>query len=128
MALNLAAVMNAAAVRLDTISNLRVHAYPVEVVNVPAAIVSMPNTIDFDATAARGFDRTVIPILLLVSMQSMRIARDDISALITAAKAALEKDLGGACDSCRVMNATFEKVTVNGVDYLGANLPLEVYA
>ena len=128
MALDLAAVMAAAGTQLETISGLRVYDYPVEVVNIPAAVVSLPNTIDFDATAARGFDRTVIPILLLVSIQSMRVARDDISALITAAKAALETDLGGACDSCRVMNATFEKVTVNGVDYLGANLPLEVYA
>ena len=128
MALDLAAAMTAAAALLDEIPDLRVTAWPAEVVNVPAAIVSLPEAIDFDATAARGFDRTVIPILLTVSLQSMRVARDQISELIVAAKAALEPDLGGACDSCRVMNARFERVTANGVEYLGANLPLEVYA
>lgn len=128
MALDLATVMVAAGVQLKTIDGLRVTDYPAEVVNVPSAVVSLPNTIDFDFTAARGFDRTVIPIQLTVAMQTMRVARDQISALITAAKAALEDDLGGEVDSCRVMNATFEKVTIDGVEYLGALLPLEVYA
>lgn len=128
MALNLGTVMDAIGTRLATITGLRVFDYPPEQINVPQAVVSLPDTIDFDATAARGFDRTVIPIYVMVSKQSMRVARDQIATYVTQVKAALEPNLNGACDSCRVMQCRFENATVDGVDYLAAIFPLEVYA
>lgn len=122
MSLNASAVMDGLGVRLATISGLRVFDFPPDSVNPPAAIVGYP-TVQFDATMARGKDRLSIPVYVYVGRVSDRNARDQLAAYMAGAgassvKAAVEagKTLGGACDTCRVVDAA----PVDGSDFAGS--------
>jgi len=131
MALDLGAVMDASGTRLQTITGLRVADYPSDAANPPQAIVSLPETVEFDAVMGRGADRAVIPITVLVGKVSDRAARDALALYVSGSgassvKAAVDGDLGlGA--SARVTGATISVVTIQAVDYLGASFEVEVF-
>lgn len=131
MALDLGAVMDAIGTRLQTITGLRVADYPSDAANPPQAIVSLPETVEFDAVMGRGADRAVIPITVLVGKVSDRAARDALALYVSGSgassvKAAVDGDLGlGA--SARVTGATISVVTIQAVDYLGASFEVEVF-
>lgn len=132
MALNLNAVTDALGVRLATITGLRVYDYPADAAAPPAAIVGLPTALEFDATKARGLDRCVIPVMLLVGRVSDRASRDAMSAYLagtgaSSVKAAVDGNLGGAAQSVRVMEARVEVVTLSAIEYLGATFDVEVY-
>jgi hypothetical protein len=78
--MNLADVMDAVGDRLDTIAGLRVFAYPPGSVTPPAAVVSYPEGIEFDATYGRGSDRMTLPVVVVVGKASDRAARDKLGA------------------------------------------------
>lgn len=135
MALDLNSAMDAIGVRLASIVGLRVSDYQADSVNPPQAIVSLPETVDFDAVMGRGADRAVIPITVVVAKVSDRAARDVIAQYVSGTgplsiKAAVEggnSDLGGAAQSVRVTTARIEVVTIGSIDYLGASFDCEVY-
>lgn len=135
MALDLNAVMDAIGARLVGVTGLRVYDYAADLASPPAAIVSLPRTVEYDVVAGRGADRIVIPITVLVGRVSDRAARDQLGAYLagtgaSSIKAAIEgndSNLGGAAQTVRVTEATVDVVTINAVDYLGASFDLEVY-
>jgi hypothetical protein len=73
--MDLAAVMDEVAARLDTIDGLRVYAYPADNVHPPAAVVTYPD-IAFDSAYQRGSDRMTLPVVLLIGKVSARASRD----------------------------------------------------
>jgi len=135
VALDLNTVMDAIGARLVGVTGLRVYDYAADGASPPAAIVSLPRTVEYDAVAGRGADRIVIPVTVLVGKVSDRAARDALSAYITGTgpssiKTAIEGsdgNLGGACQTVRVTEATADVVTIQAVDYLGASFDVEVY-
>lgn len=81
--MNLATVMQEIADRLDTITGLRVYAYPPDNVQPPAAVVSYPETYTFDEAFARGMDRIPdLPVVVLVGRVSDRASRDRIAGYV----------------------------------------------
>lgn len=132
MALDLGGVMDAIGVRLATISGLRVADFPTDAANPPQAIVSLPETVEYDTVMGRGADRVVVPITVLVGKVSDRAARDSLAAYVSGAgaksiKAAVDGDLGGTAHTARVTGATINIVTIQAIDYLGASFSVEVY-
>lgn len=124
--------MDAIGTRLATITGLRVADYPSDSANPPQAIVSLPETVEYDAVMGRGADRVVIPVTVLVGRVSDRAARDLIAQYVSgtgpmSVKAAIDGDLAGSAQTVRVSGATLNVVTIGAVDYLGASFDVEVY-
>jgi hypothetical protein len=135
VALDLNAVMDAIGARLVGVTGLRVYDYAADNAAPPAAIVSLPRTVEYDAVAGRGADRLVIPVTVLVGRVSDRTARDQLgqyisgtgpSSIKTAIKG-VDPTLGGAAQTVRVTEATVDVVTIAAIDYLGASFDVEVY-
>jgi len=135
MALDLPATLSGLGARLSLLSGLRVYNYPPDKVAPPAAIVGLPSQVDYDATMGRGLDRMVIPIIVLVGKVSDRASRAAIAAYVSGTgassiKATIEGDstLAGVVDSVAVTTARIDVVTMNGIDYMGAEFDAEVYS
>lgn len=135
MALDLNAVMDAIGARLVGVTGLRVYDYTADASSPPAAIVSLPRLVEYDAVAGRGADRLVIPVTILVGRVSDRAARDQLGGYLSGTGAASIKTaieggdppLGGAAHTVRVTEATVDVVTIQAIDYLGASFDVEVY-
>lgn len=130
--MNLAAVMEEIAVRLDTIAGLRVYAYPADQIQPPAAVVGYPETITYDVTMGRGVDRMEIPLFVLVARQTDRTARDELGPYLDGSgaesvKAVLKGVTWTAMSDVRVASVTVDVVTVAAVDYLAAVFSMDVY-
>lgn len=131
------AVMDAIGVRLATISGLRVFDYPADTVNPPAAVVGLPTEVIYDISKARGFDMATIPVFVLVGSPFSRAARDALVPYLAGSgaqsvKTAIEADetLSGACSALRVTGVRTDGsgITVNGIQYMGAILEVEVWS
>lgn len=134
MALDLNAVMDAIGARLVGVTGLRVYDYAADAANPPAAIVSLPETVEYDVVAGRAADRVVIPVTVLVGRVSDRAARDQLAQYVSgtgasSVKSAIEgvDGLGGVAHTVRVTDASINIVTIQAVDYLGASFNVEVY-
>lgn len=130
MALDLNAVMDAIGARLVGVTGLRVYDYAADAANPPAAIVSLPELVEYDIVAARGADRVVIPVTVLVGRVSERAARDQLARYVSgegaeSIKTAIE-GAGGVGQTVRVATARVDIVTIGAVDYLGASFDVEV--
>jgi hypothetical protein len=128
---NLGDVMDEVAMRLKAIPGLRVHPYPADSVNPPAAVVAWPERYDFDETYGRGSDRLTLPLVLVVSRVPDRAARDHLSKFCdgtgpASVKAALEAGVGKAFDSLRVQGIEFDVVQIAQNDYLAATFKLDI--
>lgn len=124
-------VMDALAVRLDTIAGLRVHAYPPDTIAPPAAVVTYPGAIDFDGTYGRGMDSLELPVIVLVGKVSDRASRDAISRYADGSgsasiKAVLESGTYTAFDSIRVSKCTFDVIAIGAVEYLAATFTVSL--
>jgi hypothetical protein len=106
----------------------RSYPYPVESINPPCAVVGYPDVYDYDLTARRGSDRMSLPVWLILGRVVERATRDAVSSLLAegTVKAALDGDLDGTCQSCRVQGLTLETVSVAGLDYLALRLTLDI--
>lgn len=129
--MDLAAVMDAISNRLDTITGLRCHPYPPGSVTPPAAIVSYPEGITFDATYARGMDRMTLPVVVVVGKPTERSTRDKLGAYCNGSgaasvKAVLESGTYAACDTVTVRGAEFDVVSIGGTDYMAALFTLDI--
>lgn len=129
--MRLADVMDDIAAALQTIHGLRVYPFIVDKVNVPAAVVTWPDSIVYDAAMGRGGDRMTLPVLVLVSRADQRSARDLLAAYLDGAgprsvKAAVEGHTATSYDSARVMTATPGGATSGGQDYLGAVFDIDI--
>ncbi|MFC0628544.1 hypothetical protein [Kribbella deserti] len=130
--MDVGAVMQAVADRIDTIDNLRVYAYPPDTVNPPAAVVSYPAEYEFDATYGRGMDRiSDLPVVVLIGKVSDRTSRDKVAQYVNGTgtaslKAVIESGTYTAFDTVRVASVSFDIIAVAGVEYLGATFILDI--
>jgi hypothetical protein len=129
--MNLAAVMQAVADRLDTIAGLRCFAYPEAALTPPGAVVLYPERIAFDGAYQRGQDRATLPVLVVVGKVSDRSARDQIGVYCDGSGAAsvkqvLESGTYTAFDVVTVTAVDFDVVTLASTDYLAANFTLDI--
>jgi hypothetical protein len=130
-AVNLNDVMNQLGTQLDTIAGLRVYPYPADTVAPPAAILGLPDGIEFDATYGRGSDEITIPVLVVVGRASDRAARDKLAEYCDGAgaksiKQVIEAGTYTAFDTVRVARAEFDFVRIAGADYLAALFDLNL--
>jgi len=127
--------MDAIGARLLGVTGLRVYDYAADAANPPAAIVTLPETVEYDTVAGRAADRVVIPVTVLVGKVSDRAARDQLAQYVSgtgaqSVKTAIEGgtgDLGGVAQTVRVTDAQISVVTIQAVEYLGASFNVEVY-
>jgi len=136
--INLADVMDELGDRLATISGLRVHRWPPDSITPPAAIVSYPDSYEFDSTYGRGMDRVEIPVIVVVGKVSDRAARTRLSRYVAGSGPASVKyvlERAGepaqpytAIDSLRVTRVDFDVVTIAGTDYLAATFTVDIAA
>lgn len=84
-------VMQQVADRLDTITDLRVHAHPMKKVTAPAAMVAYPSTYDYDGTYGRGMDTMTLNVVVWVGGLDDRSVRDKISTYLAGSGSASVK-------------------------------------
>lgn len=129
--MNIVDVMDQVATQLATITGLRVTAYPPDNVQVPAAVVSWPDSYTYDETYRRGMDRLTLPVLVLVQRTPDRVARSALAIYCNGSgsssiKAVLESGTYTAFDSLRVESVAFDVVTFAGTDYTAATFSIDV--
>lgn len=129
--MDLAAVMDAVSNRLSTIAGLRCFAYPPPTLTPPAAVVSYPDSYDFDETYGRGMDRMKLPVVLVVGQVSDRSARNSLGAYCNgtgsqSVKAVLESGTYSAFQVVRVEGIEFDVVAIGGIDYTAALFTLDI--
>ena len=130
--MNLDAVMTEVAERLDTIAGLLVTDHPVDKVNPPHAIVSLPE-IAFDETYGRGCDRYTLPVVLAVGKVNDRASRANLAPFVAGAGAQSvkqvledETDPYVAFDALRVQSVDFDVVAWGAIPYLTATFVLDI--
>jgi hypothetical protein len=129
--MRLADVMEEVAARLGSIDGLRVFPHPADSVSPPAAIVSYPETLTYDETYGRGFDRMTLPVVVVVGKPYDRSTRDLITRYTdgsggSSVKAALEAGTYASCDGIRVTGVEFDVVSIAGTDYVAAQFDLDI--
>jgi hypothetical protein len=129
--MNLAAVMDEVANRLDGIAGLRVFGHPEAEVTPPAAIVSLPDSYTFDATYGRGMDRMTLQVLLVVRLVSDRSSRDELAAYCDGSgarsvKQVLESATHTTFDTVRVVGIDFDTFRLAEATYTGAVFELDI--
>lgn len=134
--MNIAGVMDEIGAALRTIAGLRVFPYNADSINgsVPAAIVALPDEIEYDATMVRGGDSTKLDVYVMVARVDKRTGRDALAAYLNGSgahsvKAALDSSstvVYTTCDVVRVATASVEPISSGGVEYLGAVFTLEI--
>lgn len=113
---------------LDTITDLRVPEWGVKSITPPAALVTLPQRIDFDQTYVRGSDRYPdLEVYVLVAHPSDRRSVREVAPYCAGAgpksvKQAIESYAYTACDkgSVRVVSCEFESVRFAENPYLAA--------
>lgn len=137
--MNLADVMDEVAGVLDNIEGLRVHAFPADKVTPDAAVVTYPESYEFDATYGRGTDRMTLPVVVLVGRVTDRKARDRIGQYadgsgVKSVKEWIEKFNPSnpfplnwnSFDTARVTTVEFDIIRVAEVDHLTAEFSLDI--
>jgi hypothetical protein len=130
--MDLGAVMQQVADRIDTIPDLRVFAYPADKISPPAAIVTYPGTLAYDASYGRGMDHIPdLTVVLLVGKVSARASRDLITKWVKGSgansiKAVVESGTYTAFDTVRVTEVTFDVIAIAAVEYLAATFTLDI--
>ncbi len=131
MAANLTDIMDQIGVGLATISGLTVMDYPTNSGVAPFAFVDLPETIDFDTTSTRKFDRITLKVFVAVSNVIDQTSRDELVAYAASSgtksvKAALDAATVG--ETTRVTRVEFGPLLVAGTTYVGAVFYLDVLA
>ena len=130
--MNLEEVAGELTLALKTITGLRVPPWGVESISPPAAVIALPERIDYDATYGRGSDRFPdLAVIVLVGQPEQRSARKTIAAYADGSgaksvKAKLEAYTYTSCDSVRVAWAEFDTARYAGTDYLAAIFHLDI--
>jgi hypothetical protein len=121
---------------LQTITGLRVFDYVPDSTNIPTnnafAIVGQLN-MNYDYTLNRGFDSASCQIIIVVGRMSERNGQERLDGLLassgsTSIKAAVEVDktLGGAVQTLRVVSASPGTITSANIDYLSYQYSVEL--
>jgi hypothetical protein len=121
---------------LQAITGLRVFDYVPDSTNIPTnnafAIVGQLN-MNYDYTLNRGFDSASCQIIIVVGRMSERNGQERLDGLLassgsTSIKAAVEVDktLGGAVQTLRVVSASPGTITSANIDYLSYQYSVEL--
>lgn len=130
--MNLAPIMDEMAARLKTVGGLRVSAQPPKTIVPPAAIVSYPESINYDQTYAHGMTRVNgLKVWLVVGNVTDRSARDALASYVAesgakSVKLALEGGTSPAWDDLHVVSVEFDVITIASVDYIAAGLTINL--
>ncbi|SCF22626.1 hypothetical protein [Micromonospora mirobrigensis] len=113
-------------------TGLRVPPWGVERITPPAAVIALPERIDYDSTYGRGSDRWPdLPLVVLVGKPEARTSRKAVAAYADGSgpksvKATLEAHTYTSCDSVRVAWAEFDNARYAGTDYLACIFHLDI--
>lgn len=130
--MDLYAVMGEVGNALKTITGLRVAAWGAKTINVPAAVVALPDEILFDQTYGRGSDK-ISDLLVFVMVGDAR--RDDAVKTLAAycagsgaksVKAKVEAYAYTTAHTVVVTKCLFPDVTFAGAPYLAAEFHLDI--
>lgn len=124
-------VMDEIGEQLNTIDRLRVLPYEADDIDVPAAIVSLPASIDYLVTYARGMHQMTMLVTILVSLVDDRIRRSDIAPYADGTgdrsiKWVLENHKYTACNTLVVRSAVFSVISIAKNEYLGVVFTLDI--
>lgn len=128
--MNIDTVMIEVATRLKTISGLRVFDHPVDDVQPPTAVVSLP-AITFDETYGRGCDRYNLPVVFVIGKVESRASRNNLAPYVAGSgaksvKAVLEGYDPVSFDTVRVQQVEFDVMTFGSVEFLTATFLLDI--
>lgn len=127
MATTLATVMADIGEALETIDGLKVFAFPPQQAVPPFAFVGMPESIDYDLTMGRGFDRYTVPVYVATGAATARDAA--VSQQAWADGESIKAAVEAITDfSCRVTRATFTTIGVAAADYAAVVFSIDVAA
>jgi hypothetical protein len=129
--MDLDAVMDQIASRVDTIAGLRAFAFVPDKITPPSAVVAFPERVRFDETYKRGYDRVSLPIFVLVGRLTDRSARELLIAYCAGSgaksiKAVVESGTYTAFDDLRVEGIDFNTYQAAGTEFVGAKFMLDI--
>lgn len=129
--MNVGDIMEAIAVQLKTISGLNAWGHPKGSVTAPAAIVTYPGEIQYDASYQRGMDKADPEVVVVVGNVYEKSTRTLINAYAAGSgprsiKAVLEAEDAFDTFSIRVTGCHFEAVQIGAVEYLAARFTLDI--
>jgi hypothetical protein len=130
---NLAAVMQEVADAVNEITGLRTSGWPVGSLVAPGAIVTYPDSIDYDETYGRGLDKiTNLPLWVVIGQVKDKSARDRAGEYAAgkgarSIKQRLEGRGWSSLDTLTVTKCRFDTVTEAGVDYLAALFSIDIF-
>lgn len=125
-------VMEEIAGKLSLFTGLNVFDYPIDSVTPPAGILSYPDRIEYDITYGRGEDMFWnLPVYMITDRVDSKSARNQVSewtdpTSINSVKTFLDSEAYGSCGSVLVVNATFDTMSIAGIDYLVAVFELNI--
>ena len=126
----MAATMDAIAATLTAGGRTEtMHPYPAESIQPPCVVVGYPKSIAYDEVYARGSDKAEFPVWFVVPRNDPKTARDALSTIIAGAssiKDLLDGNLGGAVQTCRVIDCQPVFIDVGGVSYVAAEFTLQI--
>ena len=118
---------------LQAIDKLRVHDFPSNRIEPPAAVLSLPET-PYDVTLGGRTDNWEFPLWVLVAKADDKSSYGEMNDYMEASGsrsilAAIEADrtLGGACDTVAVTRARPMFATVAGTEFLAVEFTLEAF-
>lgn len=121
--------MDAIGTALDGITGLRVYDFPAKSAQPPFAVVDLPESIEYDASFKRGFDRCTLNVVVGVAAIIDRTARDKICTYVAGSGATSVKtvlEAAGIGESLRVTGVQFRTVQFAGSVYFGAVFSLDI--
>jgi hypothetical protein len=114
-----------------TIPDLNVYRWPADEITSPAAMVTYPDSMTFDAAFQRGTDRWRCGLIVAVAKAFDKSTRDQMVRYVAgdgpeSIKAAFYAHDWQACAYARPDRVTFDVLTIAGVEYLAALFDLDV--
>jgi hypothetical protein len=122
--MNLTDVMEEIADKLRMFTGLNVFDYPCDEVTPPAAILSYPESIDYDQTYDEGTVQfSGMTLYMVTDRADSKSARIQMSHWTNTSgpqsiKRFLDTENYTSCDAVHLGNATFDVMRVAGIDYL----------
>lgn len=129
MAANVGVIMDAIGAALVGVSGIRAFDFPPTSAQPPFAFITMPESIDYDATMARGVDSFTLEVYVGVGTQVDRNTRDALAAY--AAGDGLKSVIEGSLltdQAIRVTKAEFSTITLAAGKYPGLVFTVEITA
>lgn len=131
--MNVQEIMGTLASRLHGVGGLRAYGYPVESVSPPAAVVSWPTSIAFDATGGRGHDDMTLSVVVVVGRpKDNKAVLDRLAGYLdgsgaASVKAALEaRPLPSPLENVRVRGVELDVITLAGAEYVTAVFDVQI--